>query len=209
MATLRHLRAIQQRYKRAIALLYEPEILPQMNWQDVGQEVRKQFIARFDLPCSCDSCMLQDTPRGRRANYWSFLIFNAIDGDPSSLVRHFRSRRKLTRFDRNELAELFEWAFTEVLQPKSEKTRGRRKHTWAQMCAHMAIKFYQEWKDANRRNGINDWGHGDEMKDEACHLAIELGSGSGSPWARTCKEQDPPTFEEVRELIERPAARRQ
>jgi len=111
----------------------------------------------------------------------------------------------LTRFDRNSLAEYLEFAFTEALQRKSQKTGGRRKHTWARMCAHMAIKFYQLWKDTNRRNGINDWGHGDEMKDEACRLAIEL----GSCWARTCKEQDPPTFEQVRELIERPAARRQ
>lgn len=203
MATLRHLRAIQQRIRRVYAL-YEAEILPQMNWQDVGRELRKQFIARADLPCSCDSCILQDTPRGQRANYWDFLIFDAIDGDPSSLVRHFRSRRKLTRFDRNQLAELFEYAFAEALQPKSQKKGGRRKHSWAQMCANLAIKFYRDWKGANRRNGINDWGHGDEMKDEACRLAIEL----GSCWARTCKEQDQPTFEQVRELIERPAARR-
>jgi hypothetical protein len=180
MATLRHLRAIQQRIKRAHALC-EAEILPEMNWQDVGREIRKQFIARAPLPCSCDSCILQDTPRGQRKSYWDFLIFKAIDGDPSSLVRHFRSRQKLTRFDRNELAEWFEYAFTEVLQPKPTTKRGRRKHSWAQMCASLAIKIYQNWKDVNRRNGINDWGHGDEMKDEACHLAIELVGPPRSP----------------------------
>jgi hypothetical protein len=205
MATLRHLRAIQQRIRRAYELC-EAEILPQMNWQDIGRELRKQFIARANLPCSCDMCILQRTPRGQRANYWSALICTAIDGNPSLLVRHLRSRRKLTRFDRNELAHWFEYAFTAALQHKSQKTGGRRKHTWAQHCARLAIEFYQNWKDANRRNGISDWGHGDEMKDEACRLAIEL----GSCLARTCgEEQDPPTFEQVRELIERPAARRQ
>ena len=213
MATLRHLRAIQQRIRRAYALC-EPEILPQMNWQDVGRELRKQFIAQAQLPCSCDSCILQDTPRGQRANYWSVVIFTAIDGDPSLLVRHLRSRRKLTRFDRNSLAKYLEFAFTEALQRKSQKTAGRRKHTWAQQCAYVAIKFYRDWKDANRRNGINDWGHGDEMKDEACRLAIELYGNVYSPVygtdnRRYYQGQDMPTFEEVRELIGRPAARRQ
>jgi hypothetical protein len=204
MATLRHLRAIQQRIKRAYALC-EAEILPQMNWQDVGREVRKQFIARVNLPCSCNSCIFQDTPRGRRQNYWSALVFRAIDGDPSVLVRHLRSRRKLTRFDRNELARLFEYAFTKALQHKPTTKGGRPKHSWARMCADVvAINFYQDWKDANRRNGINDWGHRDEMKDEASRLAIEL----GSCWARRFTGQDPPTFEQVRELMERPAARR-
>jgi hypothetical protein len=213
MAALRHLRAIQQRIKRAYALC-EAEILPQNNWQDVGRELRKQFIARAELPCSCDSCILQDTPREQRKNYWVMVVCKAMDGDPSMLVRHLRSRRKLTRLDRNELAEHFEQILTNELQRKSQKTGGRRKHTWAQSCAHVAIKFYRDWKDANRRNGINDWGHGDEMKDEACRLAIELYGNLYSPLygtdnRRRYQGQDMPTFEEVRELIERPAARRQ
>jgi hypothetical protein len=206
MATLmlRRLHAIRRRIKRAEALC-EAVILPQMNWQDVGRELRKQFIARADLPCSCYWCRVyQATPRGQRKNYWCFVISKAISGDPSSLVRHLRSRRKLTRFDRNELAEHFEDVFTNALQRPTTQ-RGRPKHSWAQMCVHVAIKFYQDWKDANQRNGINDWGHRDEMKDEASRLAIELG---GSAWARTCIGQDPPTFEQVRELMERPAARR-
>jgi hypothetical protein len=84
MASLRHLRAIQQRIKRAEALC-EAVILPQMNWQDVGRELRKQFIARADLPCSCDWChVYQDTPRGQRENYWVMVIGEAMNGNPPS-----------------------------------------------------------------------------------------------------------------------------
>jgi hypothetical protein len=207
MATLRHLHAIRRRIKRAEALC-EAVILPQMNWQDVGRELRKQFIARANLPCSCYWCLIyQSTPRGQRQNYWSALVCAAIHGDPSPLVRHLRSRRKLTRFDRNEMARWFEYAFTEALQPKSKKTAGRLKQTWAQLCARVAIKFYQDWKDANQTNGINDWSHGDEMKDEACRLAIELFGNDNRQ--RFYQGQDAPTFEQLRQLIERPAARRQ
>ena len=206
MASLRHLRAIQQRIRRAEALC-EAVILPQMNWQDVGRELRKQFIARADLPCSCDWChVYQDTPRGQRENYWVMVIGEAMNGNPSLLVRHLRSRRKLTRFDRNKLAEHFEYAFIDALQRKSQKPRGRPGHSWARSCASVAIKLYQDWKDLNQRNGINDWGRRDEMKDEACRLAIEL-YGNGNR-GRVYEGQDPPTFEQVRELIERPAARR-
>jgi hypothetical protein len=178
-------------------------ISPQANWRDVGQELRK--IWRGRQRCNCYWCSVyQGTPRGQRENYWVAVVSNALDGNPSSLVKHLR--RGLTPVDRNLLADtLAEILPAEAERAKQTKKGGRRKHTWAQMCADLTTNFFRDWKDANQRNGINDWGHRDEMKDEACRLAIEL----GSCWARTCgEEQDPPTFEQVRELIERPAARR-
>jgi hypothetical protein len=181
-------------------------ISPQANWRDVGQELRK--IRRDRQGCDCYWCSVyQDTPRGQRENYWVAVVARALDGDPSSLVKHLR--RGLTPVDRNLLAD----TLADILPDQAERAKqtkqgGRPKHSWVQMCAHVAIKFYQDWKDATRRNGINDWGHRDEMKDEASRLAIELYGNSSSVWARTCIGQDPPTFEQVRELMERPAARR-
>lgn len=181
-------------------------ISPQANWKDVGQELRK--IWRGRQRCDCYWCSVyQDTPRGQRENYWVAVVGEALDGDPSSLVKHLR--RGLTPVDRNLLAD----TLADVLPDRAErakqtKQRGRPKRQRARSCAGVAIKFYRDWKDANRRNGINDWGHRDGMKDEASRLAIELYGNSNSAWARTYIGQDPPTFEQVRELMERPAARR-
>ena len=105
----------------------------------------------------------------------------------------------MTQFDRNQLADMVLVSFT-----RQAKT-GRRKRFEIRGCAAVARQFYLEWKDANRRNGINDWGHGDEMKDEACRVAIEhyrvsLPGLKGDP---------PVTLEEIRALMERPAGRRE
>ena len=50
---------------------------------------------------------------------------------------------------------------------------GRPKNTAAQYCANLAVRLYANWKSINRQLEIKDWGHSDEMKDEACRLAIE------------------------------------
>ena len=184
---------------------------PQANWRDVGQELRKIFIERGGQRCTCYWCRVyQDTPHGQRENYWIVVVSEALSGDPSALVKHLRSPR-LTRLDRNMLAETLEDILTGhplTEQTEQTKQRGRPKRKWVRRCADVAIKFYQDWKDANRRNGINDWGHRDEMKDEASRLAIELYGNSDSAWARIYIGHDPPTFEQVRELMERPVARR-
>ncbi len=129
------------------------------------------------------------------------MIAYAQTGDPSALVTFLRSRRKLTQFDRNTLAEMLEVIFTG--QANRTKQRGRPKRLWARACAGRARLFYLDWKDANQRSGINDWGRRDEMKDEACRLVIELYVDRLSR-----PGDDAPTFEEIRDLMERPAARR-
>ena len=182
--------------KRAAAL--REYIPPRTNWQDVGRDLRRQYIARVTtVPSKAD----QSTSRSRRAAFLFEMIAYAQSGDPSALGAFLRSGQKLTQFDRNELANLLEAIFTR--QAKPTKQRGRSKRLGVRACAAVARRFHVEWKDANRRNGINDWGHGDEMKDEACRLAIELYVD------RFPVKDDPPiTFEEIRELMERPAARR-
>jgi len=175
-------------------------ISPQANWKDVGQGLRK--IWRGRQRCDCYWCSVyQDTPRGQRENYWVAVVGEALDGDPSSLVKHLR--RGLTPVDRNLLAD----TLAEILpaeRAKQTKQAGRPKRQWARSCARVAIKFYRDWKDANQRNGVRDWGRGDEMKDEACRFVVEL-SGNDVP---SHMREDPPTFEELRELMDRPQARR-
>jgi hypothetical protein len=79
------------------------------------------------------------------------------------------------------------------------KRTGRRVNKNARIAAKVALAFYRQWQRANKQVGISSWGHGDEMKDEACRCAIEI-----KPWLNG-KEPD---FEIVRELMERPNYRR-
>jgi hypothetical protein len=126
----------------------------------------------------------------------------APEGDlPSFVLWLLSSRRKLTRFDRQILIDLLEQVFIllKKILTKPIKKRGPPQQRLARLCGTLATNFYQSWKDANRRNGINDWGHRKEMQDEACRLVIGL----------VYPRQNAPTFEQVRELIERPAARRE
>jgi hypothetical protein len=79
------------------------------------------------------------------------------------------------------------------------KAKPIKKRRLARMSGGLAFSFYQKWKDANRRNGINDWDHRGEMKDAMCRLVIGL----------VRPRENAPTFEQVRELMERPATRRE
>jgi hypothetical protein len=195
-AAVRHNAWIRRFWKGEL----DRSISPQANWRDVGQALQK--IWRGRRGCTCYWCVVhQDTPLGRRENYWLAVVADATRGNPSLLVKHIR--RGLTPFDRNLLAD----TLAEILKKEPEQTerRGRPRRKWLRSCAHSAIRFYRDWKDANRRNGIHDWGHGDEMKDEACRLVIEI---YGDAPSHVREEDHPPTLEELRELMDRPQARR-
>ncbi len=188
------------------------EILTQTNWRDIGQTLRAQFLARARDRCDCYSCRSQRTKRGKRERYWVSAVALAQMGDPSILVKHLISQRAFTQFDRRILAELLDCVFKGETDSAWSPV-GRPKNIAAQSCAGLAIKFYTDWKAINRRWGIKDWGHSDEMKDEACRVAIDyhlarrrwIGIGmsiSNHPLNAT------PDFEQVRELMDRPRSRR-
>jgi hypothetical protein len=172
-----------------------------MDWQETGSDLREIFQLRQMQGCRCKHCLNQGTARAQSVNYWIALFSKARRGDPSELVEHLRSRRKITRHDRLVLAELLEGEFTGEHEPL--KANGRPKRYVLRSCATSALIFYKYWKELNRRHGINDWGLGDQMKDYACGAAIEL---YGAP--RPALKERAPTFEEVRTLMERPATRR-
>jgi hypothetical protein len=106
------------------------------------------------------------------------------------------------------LADLLESAFNGEVESQLRPT-GRPKKIAARQCASAARKFYNYWKAIDERLGICDRGHSDEMKDEACHSVIEMHRLS----RRRMLVSDHPLnvvvkFEEVRELMDRPAGRR-
>ena len=183
-------------------------ISPQANWRDVGQELRKIWRRQIQT-CDDDywSSVYHDTPHGQLVYYWIELVGNALHGKPSSLLKHLR--RGLTLVDSIMLADTLALILPD-LAGRGKQTGGRPKRAWARSGANKAIKFYRDWKDANRRNGIRDWGHGDEMKDEACRFAIELYGNDVCELFGDDVEmrEDPPTWEDLRELIDRPQSRR-
>jgi hypothetical protein len=79
-----------------------------MDWQETGSDLREIFQLRKAQGCRCKACLGERTARAQRINYWVALVAQAGMGDPSGLVKHLRSRRKITRHDRAVLAELLE-----------------------------------------------------------------------------------------------------
>lgn len=179
-------------------------------WRESGDRLRQHWLARADQLCDCWWCTVyRHTDRGRRERDWVLRVTWAIFGDASELVEYLQSRRKLNRFDRIVLADLLKIAFEGEV--KSElHPRGRPKEYATSSCAIAALKFYGDWKTLNRRLGICDWGHSDEMKDQACWVAIEHHKVRIHVGGRIMSDHPMyivPSFDEVRELIERPRAR--
>jgi len=54
------------------------------------------------------------------------MIAYAQNGDPSALVAFLRSGQKLTQFDRNQLADIFEVIFTPQAKPAKQRGRPKR-----------------------------------------------------------------------------------
>jgi hypothetical protein len=190
--------------------LPEVDVPPGATWQDTGQELRARWLARAGQRCDCYWCSVyQRTKQGRRENYWVTVVACARAGAPSALVKHLDSRRVLSRSDRRILADLLDATFTGEVQA-ALRPPGRPKHVAAQACANVALKFYHDWKALNRRWKIRDWGHSDEMRDESCRIALEMHTAPrvGSIRLPGRPMEVVPTFEKIRELMDRPKARR-
>jgi hypothetical protein len=183
--------------------------LPQTDWQGVGrdwQEVGRNLWARFIYhldQCRPLEARERQIQRQRRQIQRQILaahrdlIVAGWGGDVLSFMLWLlKSRPELIRCDR-DMDWFIDRILIDLLEDFFNASKPIKKPRWARICASLAVSFYQRWKDANRRNGINDWGHRGEMKDEACRLVIEL------------RKKNAPTFEQVRELMERPAKRRE
>jgi hypothetical protein len=205
------MRSRRQYAAKDIGRLMSPPKLavsPQMNWEGVGRELRALSIANAGQRCDCYWCRVyQNSRRGRRENYWVGVVAFAALGDPSALVKNLDSRRKLTRFDRRVLADLLAAVFSKEPE-RALHPIGRPKHIAARACASVARRFYSDWKAINRHWCISDQGHSDEMKDEACRVALEIHQLRAADSLQVDHPMNSiPTFEEVRELIDRARAR--
>jgi hypothetical protein len=180
----------------------------QPNRRDVAQALRAHFLERACDPCDCYYCRSQRTKGGQRMRCWVDAVRAAEMGDPSHLVHRLKTSA-FTRWDRNTLAELLDAVFRGEIDDACAPD-GRPKNIAARFCADFAIKFYTVWKSMNRQLGIRDWGHSDEMKDEACRVAIEYHQKrlSRRMTVRHSNMEVIPKFAHIRELMDRPRSRR-
>jgi len=190
----------------------ELEVSTPRNWRDIGRGLRAQFLEEAVVAeCDCYSCRSQQTKRGQREKYWIYAVVFALNGDPSALVEHLNSRRAITQFDRRILADLLDCSFKGEIE-RQLSPAGRPKNIAAQVCARHAIRFYTYWKAINRRWRIKDWGHSDEMKDEACRVAVDYHirrrDRAGIIRVSNHPMDEVPDFDQVRELMDRPRSRR-
>jgi hypothetical protein len=189
----------------------EIEVSGQADWRAVGRALRARFLERAGDTCDCYSCRRQHTKRGQREKYWVNAVVFALNGDPSTLVDHLNSRKALTQFDRTILADLLDAVFRGEID-NAWASVGRPKNIAARTCASVAIKFYKDWKAINQRWKIKDWGHSDEMKDEACRVAIDCHLRERDREGLVPVSNHPmdviPDIEQVRTLMDRPRSRR-
>jgi hypothetical protein len=180
----------------------------QPNWRDVAPALRAHFLERACDPCDCYYCRSQRTKRGQRMRCWVDAVVQAHWGDPSELVELLKTST-FTKLDRSILAELLDAVFRGEIDDACAPD-GRPKNIAARFCADLAITFYTIWKSMNRRLGIKDWGHSDEMKDEACRVAIEYHQKrlSRRMTVRHSNMEEIPEFAHIRELMDRPRSRR-
>ena len=113
-------------------------------------------------------------------------------GDPSRLIEFLLSDKEvsLSREARELLGQILR-----------RRPPGRPTDVDARQALLYAEHLYSLWKRDNKEMGISDWGHRDEMKDEACRYGIAL--CESEPYSH------PPDFETVRELMRRPKSRKQ
>jgi hypothetical protein len=192
-----------------LRLTPEIQVSTQTNWRDIGRALRGRFLEQAGGRCDCYSCRSQGTKRGQRETYLVHAVVLAHMGDPSTLVKLLNSRN-LTQFDRRILADLLDCYFKGEISQWSPV--GRPKNIAARSCANVATTFYTDWKAINRRWRIKDWGHSGEMKDEACHVAIDCHlirrDLEGKVPISNHPMDEVPDFEQVRELMDRSRSRR-
>jgi hypothetical protein len=115
------------------------------------------------------------------------------DSDMSPLADYVASDKPLSAEERRVIARKL---------PK--RKAGRPKDTQLRAAASVAWDFYQEWRDQNKRLGISDHGHGDEMKAYAARWNVEDWFGFGSDGEEFSDNTRAGFIARVRELMEKP-----
>ena len=142
--------------------------------------------------------------RKRIPGYEVFLeLQNALlayieEGDPSRLINYLRSDLPLDRDLRDHFASSLECG------PRSKRI-GRPPDYLLLDIAELADEFYRQWKERNKKEGINARGRSENMKYQSCVYLIDMQRAN---WDERTDGKIPDP-EAVMQLLARPKSRRE
>ena len=164
-----------------------------MDWRDVGQRLmdkQKQFdeeMDALDVDAQCAEFKANFEDLSLDVDFVNALT-KAANGDTATIADWLGDRdRPLPWMFRRHLRDYFRGAFS--------SKRGAPRDDLRDLFLSYVEQFYREWREENDRLGVSDWGHRDEMKDEAIRFTQERYPLSIDP-------------EKVRDLMKRPRSRR-
>lgn len=137
------------------------------SWQELGKNLQQYWIDVFQK-------FRKNGPADFRrheaelADQHPFLnaVVQLNRGNRQPIIDYLRSDNPISSDDRADLAFYFEGGL-------SHKPRKGRKNGAEHEAGLIAVKFYKEWKDMNRRHRVTDHGNSDHMKDEAARFVVE------------------------------------
>lgn len=140
------------------------ESTPQ-DFRESGRQLAGRFLQRNqDFQKAFRQALLRPFP-----HCYDFVrsVYQHARGDSSYLIEYFRSDRPIIAGEGEQLAQFFEGVLDRI------PARGRPRDKDVRSAAMAARVFYKQWREYNRRLGINDRGKSDAMKDESVRLVIE------------------------------------
>jgi hypothetical protein len=182
-----------------------------MDWLKNGERLRKlrrdMVIEKLHTDITPEMCeLLRSMPEPGEGMMWTAArrkkglsdeFMDALDAcsdsDMSPLADYVASDKPLSPEERKVVARRL---------PK--RKTGRPKDVQLRAAASIACDFYEEWRDHNKRLGIPDHGHGDDMKTYAAQWNVEDWFRIGSDGEEFTDDTKAEFIARVRELMEKP-----
>ena len=164
-------------------------------WEAVGELLQERWRTSKRLAVALDPEELNKALFAAGVPEFHKAIMAYLRGDQTKIADYL-CMHPLSRGEEAELA----WALNDRARPPQKGRPTSLRQLKRTAYADFAVLFFKIWKEANAARGINDRGHREKMKQHACAFAVEWLGGSEADI-----EAD---IEAVRELVDRPASRR-
>lgn len=137
------------------------------DWERTGRDLQQEWLRAWILAtANRNERMARQRADMDQTVPLRPLIKQYQDGDAGPIAAYLRTHQ-LTEDDQDTLARFFEGAFA-----PEPPTRGPPKSN-ERAAAGWAADFYREWKDLNKRVGVDDRGCADDMKTEATRFIVQ------------------------------------
>jgi hypothetical protein len=135
-------------------------------WERIGRDLQEEWLRAWRLAVvGKKERMERQRADLDRVAPLRPLIRQYYEGDASPIAAYLRTYQ-LSQDDQDTLARFFEGAFTpERPERGAPKSNERAAAGWA-------LRFYRDWKEHNKRLGVDDRGCADDMKTEAARFIV-------------------------------------